>query len=229
MATYLTTEARSAAARVAAHVSDAQTREVCLTALRCVGRLHWSNGSNPHFSQLLPGNRLNTGGIGVVCYVAPIAFALMAGAIGYQEASRYRQAVTSAEDANAEARRQLYDRVRRDVRTSRTGRSIRPGSMVFHGNVNSPIAHVTLGIGNGQVVSTWGAQYAGSEMCAAARGVFDRQVGELMDAGHSPDTLVLPATAFTDPGNPTSTLKYTRHAFWTHWLTAAGTPYAGAT
>ena len=228
MATYLTAEARSAAAWVTANVADAQTREVCLTALRCVGRLHWSNGSNPHFSQLLPGNRLNTGKVGVVCYVAPIAFALMAGAIGYQEASRYRQAVTAAEDANVEARRQLYDRVSRDVKTSRTGRSIRPGSMVFHGNVNSPIAHVTLGIGNGQVVSTWGAQYAGSAMSAAARSVFDPQVGALMAAGHSPDTLVLPATAFTDPGNPHSTLKYTRHAFWTHWLTSAGTPHLRA-
>lgn len=84
----------------------------------------------------------------------------------------------------------------------------------------TPYRHVTLSVGNGDVVSCWGPAQAQPAIGGAAGlnspayNVYMQQVNELINKGLSPDTVVVPATAFSMPN---STLKYTWRPFWELW------------
>jgi hypothetical protein len=223
--TYMTNDARQAATWVGEHVKDPMTKAVCLVALKSVGRLHWANGQTPAFSLLAPGNLLNTGGIGCVCYTAPVAFALMANAISFTEANKYHLALNSAVDPNNEAKIRLYDRVQGSLGEAKSAKEVIPGSMVFHGRPGNDMAHVTLGIGNGLVVSTWGAGIAVAAMDKAGQEIALRQINELTPPTQSVDTLVVPADCFTDTNTKGRTLRYTTKPFWELWTTSTGGQY----
>lgn len=219
---YNTARATLAAMWVNQFVADQTAKDVCLVALESVGKLAWANGM-VQFSNLLPGNKLNTQRLGCVCYEAPVAFALMANALSIHEANVFYGLATQP-NGNAQAVQHMYTRLGNNISRWQTGDGPIPaGAMVFHGDTGTPCRHVTFSIGNGDVVSCWGAGQAqlgiggGAGLRSDAFKVFVKQVDDLMAKNLSPDTVVVPATAFTDLSIPAVRLHYTNGPFWTFW------------
>jgi len=219
---YNTARATLGAMWVNQSVADAKTREVCLIALDAVGKLCWANGM-VQFSQLLPANLLNTSQLGCVCYEAPVAFALMANALSIHEANIFYNLATG-QNGNAQAVQHMYTRLGANIARWQTGDAAIPaGAMVFHGDAGTPCRHVTFSIGNGDVVSCWGPGQAQPAIGGAAGlqsdayKIYLKQVDDLIAKRMPPDTVVVPATAFTDLNNPAVRIHYTNGPFWTFW------------
>ena len=205
-------------------VGDATTKRVCRIALESVGRLHWANGMVAP-AHLVPGNTLNTQNLGCVCYEAPVAFALMGYALSIHEANTF-YALSQGENPNAALLNHIYGRLALNILRWQPGAGpIPPGAMVFHGDTVQPCRHVTMSVGNGNVVSCWGVGLAAAHIDGANGGrqsaaskVFYTQVEELLAKKLSPDTVVMPFRAFTDFANPFHRLHYTNGPFWDFWI-----------
>jgi hypothetical protein len=205
------------------NVADQTTKDVCTIALKSVGLLGWNNGM-AQFSQLLPGNQLNTVGVGCVCYEAPVAFALMGNALSIHECNAFFALSQGGGNANARLLQHIYGRIQNDIREWQTGDQIPAGAMVFHGDHGTPCRHVTLGVGNGNVVSCWGPAQAAAAIAGATGGmgsiesrIYLKQVEELQARRLSPDTVVVPETAFTTVADAQQCIHYTNGPFWTFW------------
>lgn len=195
------------------------TKKVCETALDCVGRLSWQNGTTT-FPNLAPGMSLNTKKIGCVCYQAPVLWGYLGGTIDAAKASTF---VKRAAKGNDEAIKFIYTRVKSHISRYKTGGSKPPaGAMVYHGQPHNPCAHVTMSVGNGWVVSTWAANLAAASIDGAsgsgspASKQTMKQITELMNKKLSPDTIVVPFDAFTKTGSPAS-IEFTDGPFWWYW------------
>jgi hypothetical protein len=102
--------------------------------------------------------------------------------------------------ANTTARHVLHTMM--PVRGYVAGDVVPHGAMVYHGDRDNPIAHVTLHVGNNMIVGCWAAAYLQS---AALRVQFEGQI----DRGWLGDTMLTPIDAFG-----ADQLDYSLNPFW---------------
>jgi len=205
------------------HVADERTKAVCLVALSGVGRLSWDNRMEA-ITRIIPGNTFNTAKIGCVCYEAPVLFAVMGFALSFHEANGFYN-LSKKDDPNPAIMKFMYHRIVANIRAWHPGDTpIPPGAMVFHGDTDTPYRHVTLSVGHDDVVSCWSASLAGpaigldgAGMMSDSYKLFIHQVKELQSKRMSPDTVAVPAVAFSNFNNHHVTLKYTDGPFWDYW------------
>jgi hypothetical protein len=224
---YHTNLAQDCAEWLAGNVPNPLTRRVCDAGLQSVGLLSWSP-TMPAFTELLPGNALNTKQLGTVCFAAPVAFALMGFVLSLTECNKFYAIKTTAsankQDVTPPLLHWLYGRVAHAIRRWKDGDGDIPaGAMVFHGSTDAPCAHVTLSVGRGYVVSCWGAGLAmagidgGAGLTSEAGKLFKQEVDVLLKKNLSPDTLVLRQESFSDFKNPVTRLHHTKVPFWELW------------
>lgn len=198
----ISTEALRAYDTVAnnAALSD-DVRDTCLVALQSVGRSRWDQ----HHQDL----DLARPGAGdfdraVNCYVSVVKWAVMSGALSVLRAHRLCQELSGAaattDGANKMARRLIHTMM--PVRGYVAGDNVPLGAMVYHGDRDNPIAHVTLHVGNNMIVGCWAAAYLQSP---ALQAQFEAQIGR----GWLGDTMLTPIDAFGS-----DKLDYSLNPFW---------------
>lgn len=234
--TFHTAEAQQAANWVRTNVPEADhQRAVCLAALKAVGKLRWKPNLPESFRLLLPDNFLVSGNhvtsdreIGCVCYAAPVAFAVLGGALSMQQANQLCTAPEIPGLSRSDSRTHyIYQRFSAanagNIALWAPGSSVPPGAMVYHETrANVPAAHVTMYIGDQKVVSCWAALNTQS----AIKDAWDKgssfekihlnQCDELQRGGRPADTVVLPIESFGIPSNNIP-LRYTDRPFWHLW------------
>lgn len=234
--TFHTAEAQQAANWVRTNVPEAEhQRAVCLAALLAVGKLRWKPNMPESFRLLLPDNMLRPGNhvtsdreIGCVCYAAPVAFAVLGGALNMQQADQLCNAPQLPGLNRGESRQHyIYERFLAadagKIALWAPGSPVPPGAMVYHETrANVPAAHVTMYIGDQKVVSCWAAVNTQSAikdawgMVSPFEETHLNQCNALQRRGRPADTVVLPIEAFGDSSNNVS-VRYTVEPFWNIW------------
>jgi hypothetical protein len=222
-----TTRTSTAAQRIKDSDYSGPVKSVCLTALEAVGRLRWA-GAVSDFNVLIPGNKINTGKWGCVCYQAPITLAVLANQLQSTRADQWfkKADLNNPKESEQKLLHYLYTRCLKDIGTWFPGTNIPAGAMVFHGRPDNPCAHVTLYVGNAEVVSCWGPIQAGIAI-REARGlgseeykIYDQETLTLGQKRLVPDTVDIPLLSFTSAKGYASGqafVKFTRKPFWELW------------
>jgi hypothetical protein len=179
----------------------ADVQDTCLVALQSVGRARWDQH---HQDLALARSGQGDFDNAVNCYITVVKWAVMSGAIPAQAAGRFCSELTAADGsvagANSCARDVIYNWI--PHRGYVIGDAVPYGAMVYHGDRDNPIAHVTLHVGNNMVVGCWAAAYMQSPALQA-------QFEDLINRGWRGDTMLTAIDAFGG-----DKLDYSLNPFW---------------
>ncbi len=194
-----------------------EIRNVCLVAISSVGRAKWAQETRKLRSARAGALDFNDG---VNCWSWVVKWAIVAGALSPSKAERFlirtgigSDNATAVDSIQSGMKRVIYDEV---ARTSWAATSTVPvGAMVYHGRRESasenPIAHVTLHVGENQIVGTWGAAYLASP---DVRREFELLLAPNRGGAWIADTLITDIKAFGTNESGT-TLEFSNAPFWT--------------